>query len=236
MRGLVDLHNHLIPGVDDGAADLDDSIALARALHSLGFDHVVTTPHVQPPRWDQDEDDLARRLAPVVEALGDDGPSLEFAAENLLDDVTWRRFEQGKMICYPGGKAALVEFSATRSLPTGFDQKLFEMSVSGVTPVLAHPERYGEVCDDLAVAERLVNSGVILLVSLSSFSRNRFLDKHAKRAEALVTRGLATAAATDIHSIAEIPLIAKGMKRLGKLLGHDGLELLLSHTPRRLIA
>lgn len=237
MRGLIDIHCHIIPGVDDGVQTLDDAVALVRGLHQLGFDRLVATPHVHPPRWDQDHQRLLELRDEVAAAVGPNGPSLEVAAENYFDDIIWQRYNDGELLTYPGGHAALVEFGSDYdAVPVNYDKSLFEMNVHGIRPVLAHPERQDRLAEDVGALEKLTASGTVLLLSVPSFARGKILGGiRSRRAHELLQSGLATAAATDAHDASELPLVEKGLRRLEKLVGQEGLRRLLIDTPTSLL-
>jgi protein-tyrosine phosphatase len=236
MSRFIDLHVHILPGVDDGPRADAQSLTLIRGLSDLGFGRLIATPHVRPPMWDQNLEHLEALRDNLLRQLGDDAPRIDVAAENFFDDQVWKRFEEKRMIFYPGGRAALVEFgSAIDAVPLGFDQRFFEMSVRGVKPVLAHPERQLRLSADIELLERLVNSGVLLLLSLSSLGRS-FGRLVRRRAEAIIRSGLPLMAATDAHSAKEIKIIEKGIKRLRKLVGDEELERMLIERPASILS
>src|SRR5262245_38661960 len=98
MRGYIDLHCHPIPGVDDGARGVAECAALLAALHAIGFDRVVATPHIRSGVWDNRRETIAPALAALeselagLRARGVCVPALDVAAEHMFDDVTWELF------------------------------------------------------------------------------------------------------------------------------------------------
>jgi protein-tyrosine phosphatase len=102
MVEMVDLHCHVIPGVDDGPQTLPEAVALVIGLRDLGFVRLVATPHVRPPRWDQDLANLRRLRDELVDAVGDGCPRIDIAAEHYFDDAVWQRFLSGVLLRYPG--------------------------------------------------------------------------------------------------------------------------------------
>jgi protein-tyrosine phosphatase len=233
MVGMIDLHCHVFPGVDDGPQTMSEAVELVTGLRELGFSRLVATPHVHLPRWDQDMARLTVLRDELVDAVGDSCPRIDIAAEHYFDDAVWHRFQMGNLFRYPGGKAVLVELP-TEDLPLGFDRRFFEMSVKGARPVLAHPERIESPSVDVATLERIAKGGATLVVSLSSFA-GWFPSSLRHRAEAVVKRIKVVAAASDAHSVAELPTLRKGLARLRKLVGDEGIERLLTETPRSLL-
>ena len=235
MQGLIDIHCHVLPGVDDGPETLEAAVALVRGLRDLGFERLVATPHVRPPRWDQDLERLGPIRDELVDAVGEGCPRIDIAAENFFDDVVWRRFKSGELIRYPGGEAALVEIgSGVEDVPVGFDRRLFEMSVNGVRPVLAHPERQLALANDREALERLFRGGTVPVISITSLA-GFFGGPLKRRAESILRWAHPIAAATDAHSAEELSVAARGIKRLRKLRGDEGVEELMSTTPRSIL-
>ncbi len=230
----VDLHSHFLPGLDDGADNLDTCVGMVRALAGMGFSDLCATPHqfagmFQPPldqvrlTFDQVSCEIATMLPDVRLLLG---------AENYWDDVLASRIRQGEPPCYDGGKAFLFEISPA-VMPPRLEAALFDMRVAGRLPVLAHPERYSAVQRDLGVAESLSRQAA-LLVDLAALSGigDRAQVKTARR---LVEEGLAHAAASDIHDPDDSPAIASGLAWIEKRLGAEGVKRLLSDNPRRIL-
>jgi protein-tyrosine phosphatase len=233
MTGLVDLHCHVIPGVDDGPRSLADAVALVKGLRELGFVRLVATPHVRLPRWDQDLATLRALRDQVADAVGDGCPRIDIAAEHYFDDEVWQRFLSGELLVYPGGKAVLIELP-NDDVPLGWDRRFFELSVKGPRPVLAHPERIEAPSVTIEALERLAGSGATLVVSLSSLA-GWFTSPLRRRAEAIIKRVGAVAAASDAHSVAEMPTLRRGLARLRKLVGDEGVARMLSTTPSSLL-
>ena len=125
MSGLIDLHCHCIPGIDDGARSLEESVEILSGLSSLGFARVVTTPHMRPGMFDN----TAATLAAAFELFRDHMPSqlglptVELSCEHFFDDVVFRALMEGKGIPYPGGRSILLEFYAT-DFPLTIDHRL----------------------------------------------------------------------------------------------------------------
>jgi protein-tyrosine phosphatase len=233
MAGMVDLHCHVIPGVDDGPRTLADAVALVTGLRELGFVRLVATPHVRLPRWDQDMATLRVLRDQLVDAVGDDCPRIDLAAEHYFDDEVWQRFTTGELFRYPGEKAVLIELP-TDEVPLGWDRRFFEMAVKGARPVLAHPERIEAPSVTIDALERLASSGATLVISLSSLS-GWFGSPLRRKAEAIIKRIDAVAAASDAHSVAEMPTLRRGLARLRKLVGGEGVARMLSTTPIALL-
>ena len=232
-EGFVDLHSHLLPCVDDGPETLADSLTLARGLKNIGYTCLVATPHVRPGLFDPSDEALLDSLREVREALGAGGPRILLAGEHFLDDEVWRRIAEGRGRAYPNGKAILVEISTAGPAPARLSEHLFRLRVSGLRPVLAHPERCAAFQDDFALLEELDRAGVGIAIDMTSLVGQGGRDSR-RVAERLLEHGLADAACTDIHTVRELADVEKAVARLRKLCGDEGLESLLHTGPMRL--
>lgn len=231
--GYVDLHSHVLFGLDDGSPDPAASIAMLDGLATLGVTEQCATPHQKAgqylPAWD-----LVERTYGELEALRRSRhPALRLGAENMWDDVFYTRVTEGTVPHYRGTPAFLVELSPTL-MPPGLSDRLFRFRGEGKLPVLAHPERYHALWDDdgLARSLRANCAFVIDLPALAGFHGRR----ESKAARHLVEAGLATAVATDAHQLGDVQQAAAGLEWIEKKLGHTAVTRLFDHAPRAILA
>jgi len=154
-------------------------------------------------------------------------------AENFWDGTFLGRIQTHQIPCYDGGPAFLFEVPPPL-MPAGMEATLFDIRLAGKLPVMAHPERYQAVQAQLDRAEALGQTAA-LVVDLGALD-GAHGRAQMKAARDLLTRGLAHAVATDIHSPNDLPAIAAGMAWIRKHLGADALQTLLADNPRRIIA
>lgn len=226
---MIDLHSHVLPGLDDGAADLDDSLAICRAAAAQGIEVLAATPHVRddyPTTPQQMEDALAR----VQEAAGDlirvvPGGELDLAE---LD----RPHDQLVRFALAGNPSYLLVETPYTGWPLDFEERLFRLQLAGITPVLAHPERNGEVQARPELLEPIVGAGT--LVQLTAASVDGRVGRKARAcALTLLERRLAHLIASDAHT-AEVRAI--GMQQAVAELGDPGLAAWLTDgVPRAIL-
>jgi protein-tyrosine phosphatase len=231
--GYVDLHSHVLFGLDDGAPDQATAIAMLDALAALGVTEQCVTPHQKAnqylPAWDRVEATYTELEA----ARRPDHPTLRLGAENMWDDVFYTRATEDTIPHYAGTRAFLVEIPPPL-LPAGMLDRLFRFQREGKVPVLAHPERYHPLWDDddLAQALRRVCACVIDLGAVGGFHGRR----ETKAARHLLESGLATAVATDAHRVGDVQQAAAGLAWIEKKLGHAAVVRLFDHAPRAILA
>jgi protein-tyrosine phosphatase len=166
---LIDLHSHILPGVDDGARTLQEAVEIGRAAAADGITTIAATPHVRDD-YPTEAERMERRVERVREALAEAGvavelhPGGEIALEWLdrLEPDQLRRFGLGG-----NPDVLLVEFPYF-GWPLDLGDRLFRLHLAGITPVLAHPERNADV---QAAPERLaalVDGGTLIQVTAAS--------------------------------------------------------------------
>jgi protein-tyrosine phosphatase len=236
MRGYVDIHCHWLPGVDDGAESLDDSIALLERLRAAGFDQVVATPHMRAGMFDNSREDLERvfaEVAPIIRGRAS-LPAIELSCEHHLDDVVFHRLLRGGGLPYPAGKTVLIELPYDR-FPVRLSERLFELRCQRLRPVLAHPERYRPVWKDLSILDPLLDGGTVLLLDVGALS-GKYGRATRRCAEALLEAGYLYAACSDAHRTTDVDAVERGIERLVALAGEDEASFLLRDGPTNILA
>lgn len=230
--GFVDLHSHVLYGLDDGAPDEKSALAMLDGLAALGVSEQCLTPHQKAsqylPAWDLIEATLVK----LESVRRPHHPTLRLGAENMWDDVFYQRASEDKIPGYRGTVAFLVEIPPPLMPPLMIDQ-LFKWRMSGKVPVLAHPERYHALWDDDELAAQLRNHCAFLvdLAAVGGFHGKREM----KAARHLLEKGLATAVATDAHQLGDLQQAAEGLRWIEKKLGHAAVERLFDHAPRAIL-
>lgn len=155
----TDLHSHLIPGIDDGAKSLEDSLHLISRLHQLGYRHIITTPHVMADLYPNTPEDIRSGLEIVRAAVAEKKMDIEIdaAAEYFMDEHFAALVEHDQLLTLPGNRV-LVEMSTLNAPPNLFND-LFRLQTKGYQPVLAHPERYVFLKEDFRQYTRLKDYG-----------------------------------------------------------------------------
>ena len=234
--GFIDLHCHWMPGVDDGAPTFEAALAMLRGLAALGFTQVIATPHMRPGMFDNTAATLRVAFTDIqsrLEAL----PSLPeraLSSEHFFDEVVFQRLCEGEGLPYPGGASVLLEFYES-SFPPRVEQLLVQLRGRGLTPVVAHPERYRALWEHPEILERLLDQGAMALLDVAALVGK--YGRHPQRcAETLLERGLYQAACSDAHRPQDVEQAASGIRRLRELYGDEEVAALFSEGPRAILA
>lgn len=201
----VDLHSHLLPGIDDGAQDMSDTIQLLSELKALGYHKAITTPHNQADFFENPSDKIRMKLDDVRNHIAKIGLDFEIeAASEYYLDYKFRERIKNKDLLTFGDNYVLFELSPTMK-PMNFETLIFEMQMAGYRPVLAHPERYGYFYGKGQYQE-LTDKGILLQVNISSLSP--FVASPVRKAaESIIKDELVTFAGSDTHSIQNIHIL-----------------------------
>lgn len=191
----VDLHSHLLPGLDDGAADVQTSIFLIKALHELGINKFICTPHIYQELYPNTADTIATALNQLTTALAQEKipVKLSAAAEYMVD----HDFEvQPKLLCLTD-QFLLIEMSYLNETPN-IEQVIFDLQIKGYKVVLAHPERYNFYHKTLHRYQRFKEMGVLFQLNLLAVT-GYYGNEVKKTAEYLLAANHYDLAATDLH-------------------------------------
>ena len=201
----VDMHSHLLPGLDDGAETVEHSLELLRALRALGFRKLIMTPHIMGDFYKNTPEGIRAALSQLraaAEAAGLADVTLECAAEYYLDEFLGRKLADGtEMLTFGGDKRYLLFETSYMNEPLNLFETIFDMQGRGYTPVLAHPERYTYLYGRFAEVEKLRRDyGVLLQVNLNSLA-GYYSPAAKKVAEQLIDAGLVDFVGTDTHHL-----------------------------------
>lgn len=233
MSDLVDLHCHVLAGLDDGPESVEEASALAQALGELGFAHLHPTPHQTAHRWAPDPEacqTAAKELRGALERAGCTVQVHRPAGENMWDDLFLSRQPDHSFPRYAGDRSFLLEFPPS-GLPPLLSERLFELRMGGLLPVIAHVERYRPLCDDPS----LLGGRAAVLMNLGSLAGGLGWG-HRTRLRRMVAEGAVHALATDAHGLQDAREAAAGLKWLRKSLGEGAVRRLLVEGPQQILA
>lgn len=231
---MIDLHCHVLPGVDDGAASLDVSRAMLEAARAVGFKTVVATPHLTDPLRQPYDAQVRAAFAQVLPIAQELGLWLLPGFEIRLTPEVAMRLARGERATLANSRTVLVDL-ACAPLPRFVDDALFALQTAGYQPILAHPERYPDVQDRPELAREWAARGVALQVTIGSLS-GAFGSHARKAATRLLHLGAVHVVATDAHSAGHrMAAVPQGLRRLHDLIGAEQYRRVLIDTPHALL-
>lgn len=200
---MIDLHCHLLPGIDDGPSEMDESVALARALVADGVETVAATPHLRDDHPRVVPDELGPRCDELSARLDAEGVPLTVVSGGEVD-LLWAMEasrESLAMATFGGRGTDLLLETPYGPLPERFEELLFGLGLEGFRILLAHPERNRTFQQDPTRLEALVDGGVLIQVTASSLAGKARRSPTTRLARSLVREGVAHVIASDSHSV-----------------------------------
>lgn len=204
----VDMHSHFIPGIDDGAKTMQDSMELITTMAELGYKKVITTPHIMGDFYRNTPEIINTGLEQVRREIKNAGLTIEIeaAAEYYFDFELEKKLDEEKLLTF-GDNYLLFEVSYMNA-PDNLDGIIFRMQTRGYKPVLAHPERYPYWFRDINNFERLKDKGVLFQLNINSLT-GYYSPATAKMAETIIDKGWYEFAGTDTHHTGHLELLRR---------------------------
>lgn len=195
---LIDLHSHVLPGLDDGAQNIEESLELIGKMMELGIRKVIATPHVMIDYYRNDADTIYPALELLRARLKEENidMELEAAAEHYYDETFEKRIEEGRALTMPGN-FVLFELSFVAK-PLNVIAIIQKMKEKGYKPILAHPERYGYyTIEDLQSIRDWGCALQLNTISLTGYYGSSIREK----AEALIDNEMIDFISSDMHHL-----------------------------------
>lgn len=233
---MIDLHSHMLPGLDDGPEDNAAAVALARAALDNGITGVVCTPHWHPSWWPNTRDHILERLEffrGILEVQGVElelWPGCELSLETDLAD----HLLEGRLLSMNGGSWILLELPGMVR-PAHTEKYMCTLQELGFRIVLAHPERYRYVQHDPHIVYEWVQAGIAIQLTASQVVRDGARDGTLTRL--LLEHGLVHFLASDAHNLVQRPpSLRSGVEVAASVIGADAALRLVTDNPRALLA
>jgi protein-tyrosine phosphatase len=208
----VDIHSHLLPGIDDGAKTFEHTLKLVTALQGFGISQIITTPHVIKNIWDNTPEIIQGKKNTTVVELQKNQITIPFAtaAEYMMDDNFVKLIQTEQQLLVLKKNYVLVEMSYINA-PIQLYSILFDLQVAGYIPVLAHPERYLFYHNNFEEYQKLKKSGCLFQLNLLSVV-GYYGDEIAKIADKLLKNGLYDYVGSDVHHFNHIAAFDQKVK------------------------
>tara|TARA_B100000809_G_C15036246_1_gene493863 strand:+ start:39 stop:785 length:747 start_codon:yes stop_codon:yes gene_type:complete len=202
----TDLHSHLIPGIDDGSKNMDESLAMLKRFSEMGFEKVITTPHVMSDFYKNNPEIILGGLEKVREAIKKKGINIkiEAAAEYYLD-YSFEELIAKKSLLTFGDNYVLFELSFSNE-PPRVKEALFNLQTEGFKPIMAHVERYPFYFNRMDEIEDLKNRGCLIQLNINSLS-GEYGPAVKKMGENLIDRDWVDVIGSDCHHMGHLDIM-----------------------------
>ncbi|CAL2094140.1 tyrosine-protein phosphatase [Tenacibaculum sp. 190524A02b] len=206
---FVDIHSHLLPGIDDGAKSIENSIELIEKMYSYGIKNFITTPHVLGDVYPNSSQLIKEKETEVKKELlkrGMNDISFTAAAEYMMDEQFVERLKRDDILTLKDNYV-LVEMSYFNA-PFNLYEILFDIQLKGYKPVLAHPERYNFYHNDFQQYYKLKKAGCVFQLNLLSLTE-QYGKGVQKITQKLLSENLYDFVGTDTHHMNHLRLLKK---------------------------
>jgi protein-tyrosine phosphatase len=235
---MIDLHCHILPGIDDGPARPQDAVRMARKAVQDGIRAVVATPHGTD--WEDvragGEPALRAEIARLQVELRREELELEIlpGMEVHLLPETPAMYRDNRLVTLNSSRYILIEFPI-HSFPLYAEDTLFELQLLHLVPVIAHAERYPALASKPELFERMVTRGILLQITAGSLL-GHYGARARETAEMLIGRRMAHVIASDAHSVdRRPPILSGGLRRAAQLVGADIAREMVTTVPAAML-
>lgn len=234
MDKIIDIHTHILPGIDDGAKDIEESVKIINYLYANGITDIVLTSHyISNTKYNYNQIARDRTLAVLREALNNDQINLYLGNEVYLTENVIDLLERHEISTINNTRYMLIELPLTGCLHN-FQNILCELTDYGIIPIIAHPERYEFLQKDKRRIRELLEFNCLIQCNVDSIT-----GKYGKKAQKLMKwflkNKLVQFVATDSHYVGDTDLLQKSYKKLKKAVGNTKFEDLTLKNPLKVL-
>tara|TARA_B100000941_G_C28442886_1_gene520648 strand:+ start:290 stop:1039 length:750 start_codon:yes stop_codon:yes gene_type:complete len=204
-KGFVDIHSHVLPGIDDGARNIKESIELILAMKELGYSKIIATPHIYPGVYENDNFTISKSFNSVKNSIGN-GLILKYSSEYMIDYNLIEKSENNKLLTIKD-RYVLIELGFM-NIQHNFHEILYKIQVNKYIPVIAHPERCLYFLNDLKYLYKLKKIGCKFQINLLSIYGYYGPDVF-KLCNFLIKNEMVDFIGSDFHSLKHINFLKK---------------------------
>ena len=220
---LVDFHNHVLPGIDDGSKSIEDSMTMLRNFEALGLKKVIASPHSMADGYINSNEKILQLREEVRLEIKKNNINLEFdaAAEYYMDELFMEKLERKDLLTI-GKNYVLMELSYL-SKPNNTGEVIYKMQISGYRLILAHPERYPYYYEDsFANYKNFKDRGVFFQINLGSLV-GKYGAQAKYTAEKMIDENMVEFVSSDLHTVPQFQMLRDCLKskHLEKILSSD---------------
>ena len=228
---MIDIHNHIIYGVDDGARDVEESLRMIEIYKEAGFDQIIATSHYDSSRYKVDAGEIKEKVDILNDEIDKQGldfriyPGHEIQVE--LDMI--KKLKSGELLTLNGSKYVLCELSFVNK-PTFLKDLFYNLQLEGYIPIIAHAERYPYVADHIEWLEDFIKAGALVQINYSS------IKSHFETTRRLLERNMVHILGTDAHqSEWRSPDISEYKDEILNIISKEKFETISTINPGKII-
>jgi protein-tyrosine phosphatase len=231
--GFIDIHCHILPGIDDGPSEMAESVEMVLIARDDGTSHIFATPHVMAGAWENSADSIEEALKGLRVAAGD-GVRLFSGADIRVTPDLPERLERRELPSLGGTPYVLLEFPSY-AMPLNLDHLLFGLKRKGFIPIVTHPERYPYFTSDIKLANHLREEGALFQVTALSITGG-FGRELKKLTLAMIDLDLVDFVASDGHGVTKRPpVLSKAYREVARQFDRATADRLFYDNPMKIV-
>lgn len=230
----IDIHNHILYGIDDGSKSLEESIEILQQHKEMGFKDIVVTPHyIENSKYTTNNKEKEKILKTLKDKVK--GINLYLGNEVFINNNLEELLEKQEISTINKSRYLLIEFPMNQKLKT-ITNTIYELKIKGIIPIIAHPERYEYVKKDINIVDEWINEGALLQSNYGSIV-GVYGNKAKKTVKKLLKKNKISLLATDIHfpDSKIYQNIEKSKKKIKRIVGEEKLIELSITNPKKII-
>jgi len=230
---MIDFHNHIIPNLDDGSKSVEMSISMLKEAQAQGITDVINTVHYQHPKLyakNTSYDFVINEVRKMQDIANSNNIDIKIhAASEVFFQFNLTKILDNPITTIGNGKYMLIEFN-TLSFPKGYEEELFKLQLNGITPIIAHPERYRGVHINIDVVKKWIERGYLIQIDCASILGG--FGKNAKNtAIKLLENGLCHLIGSDAHNDKKRNFLLKTtIEKCISIIGSESTNIILSNS------
>lgn len=235
---MIDLHCHVLPGLDDGARDMEEAVGMCELAARDGIRTIVATPHTLNGVYENKREAVLEAVLALRDVLRGRGVEVEVlpGSDASMDARLISGVREGAVTTInDGGRSLLLELPRF-FVPGQARDLVFDLGLMGVTPVLSHPERNEAAMGDLGALYEMIKGGALVQITAGSVT-GRFGERARKNALVLLEHSMVHILATDAHDTsARPPLLSEAVEAASRHVGREAASRMVGETPGALVA
>jgi protein-tyrosine phosphatase len=233
MAGFIDIHCHILPGLDDGPEGLQESLAMVRMAADDGISHIFCTPHVHPGVYETNADSI-KRARDELRVTVSNGIKLFFGGDVRITPDLPERLANREVPTLGGSPYLLIEFPP-QIMPHYISGLIFNLTQKGLIPIVTHPERCIYLAKDFTALKVLRAQGC--MVQLTAMSLTKDVSEQIRKITfAMIAKGLVDFIASDAHGTGHrSPILSKAYNEVLRRFGKDVTETIFFKNPLKIL-
>ncbi len=235
---MIDFHNHIIPNLDDGSKSVEMSLSMLKEAQSQGITDVVNTVHFQHPKLyakNTSYDFVINEVKKMQEIANSNNIDIKIhAASEVFFQFNLTEILDNPITTFGNNKYMLIEFN-TLSFPKGYEEELFKLQLKGITPIIAHPERYRGVQLNIELVKKWIERGFFIQIDCASILGG-FGKNTQTAAMKLLENGLCHLVGSDAHNDKRRNFLLKDtLQKVGDIIGQEA-EIVFKENAKNILS